>query len=219
FIMTYGKVLEESTQHTTLKSYRSDFKPEFETLIRDAREFILKEIVTKLTGRSPNVLGSDMSFYLVTKAFYMGILDSNEAVKVAWAYSINLEDLESKQVAIKQSGITRLLFFDEIHFEKHPEEIDRNNLHEQLLYLESIANTEGVGEVLRIVSQYNNFRVQDLSQIINLLIKSYRMRLNKRETLIGKEQRELKILGSLADIFHSSVKSVSSGKTLEEFMG
>ena len=31
-IMTYGKVLEEATQHTILKSYRSDFKPEFENL-------------------------------------------------------------------------------------------------------------------------------------------------------------------------------------------
>lgn len=98
-----------------MKSYRSDFKPEFENLIKDAREFILKEIVTKLTGRSPNVLGSDMSFYIITKAFYRGILDSNEAIKVAWTYSIDLEDLEREQVAKKQTGITKLLFFDEIH--------------------------------------------------------------------------------------------------------
>lgn len=99
-IMTYGKVLEETTQHTILKSYRADFKPEFENLIKDAREYILKEIVTKLTGRSPNVLGSDMSFYMITKAFYRGFLDSNEARKVAWAYSIDLEDLDNNWLAI-----------------------------------------------------------------------------------------------------------------------
>jgi|SRR5215211_503462 len=218
-IMTYGKVLEESTQHTILKSYRSDFKPEFENLIKDAREFILKEIVTKLLGRSPNILGSYTSFYLVTKIFYKGILDISEAVKISWAYSIKFEDLERKQVAKKESGAIKLILFDEINYDKKPDEIDKNNLHEQLLYLQSIANVEGVAGVVRTVSQYSNFRVQDLKQIVNLLIKSYRIRLNKTETLGLKEQKELRILENLADIFHSSIPSVSSGKTLEEFMG
>ena len=150
--MTYGKVLEEATIHTVLKSYKSDFKPEFENLIKDAREFILEEIVTKLTGRSPNMLGSDMSFYIVTKVFYRGILDSNEALKIAWAYQIKIEDLERKQVARKESGITKLIFFDEISFEKKPEEIDRNNLHEQLLYLQNIYDKEGAVRVKSVVA-------------------------------------------------------------------
>ncbi len=216
-IMTYGKVLEETTQHTVLKSYRADFKPEFENLIKYARDFILKEIVTKLTGRSPNILGSDTSFYIVTKVFYKGILDSNEGLKVAWAYQLNLEDLESRQIAKKEAGITKLMFFDEISFDKKPDEIDRNNLHQQLLYLEGIASREGVFGVKRIVSQSNNFRIQDLKQIINLLIKSYRMRLNKKEILTGKEDKELKILEGLADTLGSSTPT--STNTLEEFMG
>ena len=216
-IMTYGKVLEEATIHTVLKSYKSDFKPEFENLIKDAREFILEEIVTKLTGRSPNMLGSDMSFYIVTKVFYRGILDSNEALKIAWAYQIKIEDLERKQVARKESGITKLIFFDEISFEKKPEEIDRNNLHEQLLYLQNIYDKEGAVRVKSVVAQSNNFRTQDLQQIINLIVKSYRIRLNKKETLTGKEDKELKILESLDDTMSSSV---SRGRnTLEEFMG
>ena len=195
-----------------------DFKPKFENLIMDAREFILKEIVTKLTGRSPNILGSDTSFYIITKIFYGGVLDRGEAFKVAWAYQIKIEDLERKQVAKKESAVTRLLFFDEISFEKKPNEIDKNNLHQQLLYLESLADREGISGVKRIISQLDNFRVQDLAQMINLFIKNYRMRLNKKESLSGKEQKELKILESLDDVFNSSISS-SARNTLEEFMG
>jgi len=216
-IMTYGKVLEETTQHVILKSYRSDFKPEFENLIKDARDFILKEIVTKLTGRSPNMLGSDASFYIVTKVFYRGILDSNEALKVAWAYQLNLEELGRKQVVRKESGNTKLMFFDEISFENKPDGIDRNNLHQQLLYLEGVADREGVSGVKRVASQSNNFRIEDLKKIINLLIKSYRMRLNKKETLVGKEQKELEILEGLADMLNLSMPT--GRNTLEEFMG
>ena len=214
-IMTYGKVLEETTQHTILKSYRIDFKPEFENLIKDAREFILKEIVVKITGRSPNILGSDMAFYIVTKVFYRGILDSNETLKVAWAYQINIEDLAIKQIARKEAGITRLLFFDESSLIK-PEEIDRNNLHQQLLYLENTADKKGVAGVKRIISSSNNFRINDLVQIINLLIKSYRSRTNKNETLNGKEHKEMKILESLADVFNSS--SQPGRNILDTFM-
>ena len=216
-IMTYGKVLEETTQHTTLKSYRADFKPEFENLIKDAREFILKEIVIKITGRSPNVLGSDMSFYIVTKVFYKGILDSNEALKIAWAYQINVGDLVAKQVLKKEGGLSKLLFFDEIWLEMKPDEIDKNNLHQQLLYLEYNANKKGVSGVKSIVSFSNNFRIHDLTQIINLLIKSYRTRINRSEILSGKEQKEMKILESLADIFNSTISP--SRNTLEKFMG
>lgn len=214
-IMTYGKVLEEATQHTILKSYRADFKPEFEVLIRDAREFILKEIVTKLTGRSPNVLGSDTSFYLVTKVFFGGILDSSEALKIGWAYQVKIDDLEKKQVVKKVSGVTRLLFFDEVDISKKAEEIDRNNLHQQLLYLEGIADRQGVSGVKRAL-QFSNFRVEDLKQIIALLVKSYRMRTNKGESLESKEQKELKILEILADLFGSPIKT--GGGSLDKFM-
>jgi hypothetical protein len=85
------------------------------------------------------------------------------------------------------------------------------------LYLENVADREGVSGVKRVVSQSSNFRVRDLEQIINLLIKSYRTRLNKKEALVGKEQKELKILESLADIFNSFTPS--STNTLEQFMG
>ena len=37
-------------------------------------------------------------------------------LKVAWAYQIDIEDLERKQVVKKEKGITRLIFFDEITF-------------------------------------------------------------------------------------------------------
>ena len=68
--MVYGKVLEACTQHTVLKSYQKDFTPDFETLIKDARSFIMKELVGKLTGKSINIIGSKMAFYLLIKIFH-----------------------------------------------------------------------------------------------------------------------------------------------------
>ena len=119
--------IEYKTEESIIRHYSRQIEEtsakinDYESLIKDARDFILKEIVTKMTGKSPNILGPDVSFYIVTKVFYRGILDSNEALKVAWAYQIDLEGLEIKQVTRKESGITRLIFFDEISFEKKPD--------------------------------------------------------------------------------------------------
>jgi hypothetical protein len=61
-IMAYGVVLEETTRYTRIKSYRADFKPSFEELIGESRDVILKEVVKKLTGMSPSMLGPEASF-------------------------------------------------------------------------------------------------------------------------------------------------------------
>ena len=65
--MVYGKVLETCTQFTELKSYEKDFTPDFKTLIKGSQSFIMRSIITKLTERSINSLGSVTAFYLLTK--------------------------------------------------------------------------------------------------------------------------------------------------------
>ncbi|MBM3887421.1 hypothetical protein FJ364_05830 [Candidatus Dependentiae bacterium] len=213
-IMVYGKVLEATTQYTNLLSYRKEFKPDFESLILNSRDFIMKEIVVKLTGRSLNLVGSTMSFYLLTKIFHRGILSSDDAIKVSRTYGLDIEKLESINLATKEKGIIRLYFLHENEINKKPEEIDIKNLHEQLCFLSYIANTKSVSKLTSILSnEGKNFKIDDLKQIISLLLKSIRLRINKGEQLDHSEQKELKILETLADTM-----GIKSEGSLDSFM-
>jgi len=198
-IMVYGKVLEACTQHTTLKSYQKDFTPDFETLIKDARSFIIKEIVTKLTGRTLNVLGAPTAFYLLAKIFHHGILSSDDALKIARTYGMSINILEKNNVAKKEAGVIRLLYLHENELDLKPEEIDRNVLHQQLCYLVQVTKKQGATKIKPILTS-KNFRIDDLKQIISLLIKSFRLRINKNEKLNDDEKKELQILESISDV-------------------
>jgi len=198
-IMVYGKVLQVCTQHTTLKSYQKDFTPDFETLIKDARSYIMKELVTKLTGRSTNVVGPKMAFYLLNKIFQHGIIAGDDALKIAQTYGVKISQLEKENVVKKEKGILRLYFLNEQTMDYSPDSVDKNNLYQQLCYLGYTVDSRGSGKIPGILSN-DNFRTNDLKQIVSLLIKSYHLRRNKGETLDAKEQAELNLLETLADV-------------------
>ena len=61
-----------------------------------------------------------------------------------------------------------------------PESVDKNNLYQQLCYLSYIIDSRGSDKLPGIISK-DNFRVDDLKQIISLLVKSYNLRRNKGE--------------------------------------
>jgi putative DNA methylase len=206
-IMVYGKVLEECTQHTTLKSYQKDFTPDFETLIKDARSFIMKELVRKITGKSMNVIGPRMAFYLLIKIFHKGMIGGDDVSKIIKIYDVKIEELENEQVVIKDKDVIRLFYLNENEMDYSPDNIDKNNLHQQLCYLCYTIDSRGSDKVPGIISK-DNFRVDDLKQIISLLINNYHLRKNKGESLIEKEQKEMKILETLADIMGIKVEGV-----------
>ena len=198
-IMVYGKVLEACTQHTVLKSYQKDFTPDFETLIKDARSFIMKELVGKLTGKSINMIGSKMAFYLLIKVFHRGIIVGDDAIKIAQTYNVDIHQLEKDHIVIKDKDVIRLFHLNEIEMDYSPDSVDKNNLYQQLCYLSYITDSRGSDKLPGIISK-DNFRIEDLKQIVSLLIKSYHLRRNKGESLDSKEQKELSILETLADI-------------------
>ncbi len=198
-IMVYGKVLEVCTQHTVLKSYQKDFNPDFETLIKDARSFIMKELVAKLTGKSINTVGPRMAFYLLIKIFHKGIIAGDDAIKIAQTYDVDINELEKEQVVTKDKDVIRLYYLNENEMNYSADTIDKNDLYQQLCYLAYTVDSRGSEKIPGIISK-DNFRVEDLKQIISLLIKNSHLRRNKGETLVEKEQRELKILETLADI-------------------
>jgi hypothetical protein len=68
-----------------------------------------------------------------------------------------------------------------------------------LLYIEKLAFEQGVAKVKPILD-YDNFRFEELKNIINLLIKHYRLLINKGEELREYEKKELQILENLSDL-------------------
>jgi len=217
-IMVYGKILEVTTNHTTIKSYNKDFSPtNFENLIYNARDYVMKEIVTKLTGRSLNTLGSSMSFYLLTKIFYQGILTGDESIKATRTFGLDEITLEKNNTGKKKSGSFELNYLNEVEINKKPEEIDKKNLHEQLCYLCYILNNNNGSEKISSILTNTNFRIDDLKLVISLILKSYRLRMNKAESLNTEEQKELKLLETLADILGVKPEDRSKG-SLDSFM-
>jgi putative DNA methylase len=201
-IMAYGLVLEETTRYTRIKSYRADFKPNFEELIGDARDVILKEVVKKLTGVSPAMLGPEASFVLVGKIFYRGSMPSDEALKAARAYGLSIDSLTRGGYVEKVGGGVRIKPFSEARIDVDPMEVDRNNVYEQLLYLEKAVFARGVAEAKKLLSQ-PNFRVGELKSFVSTLLKHYGLLVNKGEELRDDEKAELEVLKTLSDILQS----------------
>jgi len=211
-IMTYGKVLEVLTQYTKIKSYDPNFKPDFEGLIKDARDLILRELVRKITGKSPKALGPETSFLLVAKIFYGGKLPSDEALKLSKAYGVKIEALRN-YLKRGKDGIT-LLGFKEARLPSKPEEVSKDNLYQQLLFLEKVAFESGVSAVKTILQRYDNFKPFDVERIVDLLPKSYAIKQNKGVKLSNKEKEEMEILKGMQDVLRGKFVRV----TLEDFM-
>ena len=186
-IMVYGKVLEISTQHTILKSSEKGFEPNFERLIKHARSFIMKELVGKITGKSLNVIGPRMAFYLLIKIFHKGIIGGDDAIKISQTYDVDIKDLEKDQVVIKDKDVIRLYYLNENEMDYSPDNVEKSNLYQQLCYLAYTVDSRGLDKIPTILSN-DNFRTEDLKQVISLLIKNYHLRRNKGESLIPKEQ-------------------------------
>ena len=199
-IMTYGKVLEVLTQYTIIKSFDPNFEPNFENLIESSRDFILREIVRKLTGRSPSAIGAEASFLLVAKIFYGGKLPADEALKLSKTYGVRIHSKPLVDFLKRGKDGIILLHFDEAKLPSKPEDVSRDNIYQQLLYLEKISAEEGVSYAKTILERYENFKPADIERIISLIIKSYSIKQNKKVKFSAKEKREFEILKSLQDM-------------------
>ena len=212
-IMVYGKVLEACTKHTKLITYEKREVPaDFETLISDSRAFIMKELVTKLTGTTMNAIGKVMAFYLITKIFHRGTITGDDAIKIAQIYGINLDELEQNHTVSKEKGILRLSYLTENTIEKTPDQVESSDIYEQLCYLSQLVDSNNSDKIPKILAT-NSFKQEDLKKIISLLVKSYHLRKNKGESLNTREISEMKILETLADTL-----GIKTDGTLDTFL-
>ena len=198
-IMVYGKVLESCTRHTVLKSRSDDIKPNFAMLLENARSFIMRQLVSKLTRQNMNIIGSEMAFYLLTKIFHKGVIVADDALKIAQTYSIDLSKLEKDNVITRDGKSHRVCHLYETEMRYTADDVDKNNLHQQLCYISYLIDV-GEAEKVRSLLGKENFREPHLKQIVFLLLKSFGLRRNKGETLKAEDDREIESLMVLADI-------------------
>ena len=198
-IMVYGKVLESCTRHTVLKSRSDDLEPNFAMLLENARSFIMRQLVSKLTRQNMNIIGSEMAFYLLTKIFHKGVIVADDALKIAQTYSIDLSKLEKDNVITRDGKSHRVCHLYETEIRYAADDVDKNNLHQQLCYISYLIDV-GEAEKVRSLLGKENFREPHLKQIVFLLLKSFGLRRNKGEMLKAEDDREIESLMVLADI-------------------
>jgi len=126
-------------------------------------------------------------------------MSSDDAKKLEKAFTIDIKKLEKDGMITDVSGVKNLIPLQEINLELKPEELDSSNLYQQLCYLAIICKTQGASKVKSILSRTGNLKVDELKKIVPLLIKSYRLQINKNQKLDDSEQEELKILETISD--------------------
>ena len=160
----------------------------------------MRELVSKLTGRNLNLIGPEMAFYLLVRIFYRGKMAADDVIKITRAITVDLNKLGKEEMITNVGGVTNLTPLQETNLELKPGELDNANLYQQLCYLATICQTKGASKVKAILSQSaGNIKADELKKIVPLLIKSYRLQINKNQKLDDSEQEELKILETISD--------------------
>ncbi len=204
--MVYGKVLQASTQHTVLKSYTKDFKPDFETLIKNARTSITKQLVEKVLKMQPGIIGTNMSFYIIVKVFNGGQVSADEALKIAQVYNTSVETLQGENLISQRAGEMHLGGLKRT-MNHGPDRVDPKNLYQQLCYL--VSHKSDIEDLLH----HKNINTNDLKPIIGLLIKSYKLQRNRGLDLTSENLEEESILANIADYMGMNDKSQSRLET------
>ena len=198
-IMVYGKVLESCTRYGTLKSRSGDREPDFAMLLSNAQSVIMRLLVSQVTKSSMNTVGPKMAFYILFKIFQRGMVSSDDMLKAAKTYNTTPKSLEESGVMARSGSAHRLTYLHRNEMDFPPENVERDNLHQQLCYLARQVDM-GRSKMVDGLLYRENFRRTTLKQLVQLILKSLNMRRNRGEALDVDERNEMKVLETLADI-------------------
>ena len=212
-IMTYGQILEVCTKFTELKSYKADFTPNFENLIEGSGNFIMREIVSKITGSSINFIGSEMAFYILARVFFSGRIPPDDTIKITRSLNIEKSSPVNDGIAKSDQGALVVIPLHKNEQDIQLEDIGNVSLYQQTCILVIACHTGGINKVTSVLSKSDKFRIEDLKKVVTLLVKNYRLQTNKGKKLGKLEQEEMKIMEILSDMWGG----VKVGGTLEGF--
>ena len=199
-IMVYGKVLESCTRYRTFKSRSGDREPDFESMLSNAQSVVMRFLVSRLTKSGMNTIGPTMAFYILVKVFQNGTVTANEMLMITKAYNIEPDVLASSGVISGNvSGAYRLVHLHKNEMDYPPENVGRDNLHQQLCYLARQVDA-GKSKSVDSILDGENFRRSTLKQIVRLLLQDVDMQKTRGKSLSEDDRNELEVLGTLADI-------------------
>lgn len=200
-VMVYGKVLEVATGYTNLKSYEKNFMPDFDILIGDARNYMMKQLLFKIIGTQSTSLSPATNVYVLVKVFYDGSLPLDEFMKLTKAYGITSKDFPSNMLDInkKTASFSTLQNAGSVI---NPDNIQHNDLYAQLAYLTYLSHADDVSAVRPFLTSPNGsvFNVNEVKILLSLLLKSYTVHKNTGRLHNSDNRTEYEILVKLAHI-------------------
>ena len=198
-VMVYGRVLESCTRYRTLKSRSDNNEPDFELLLSNAQSVVMRLLVSRLTKSSMNTVGPRMAFYILVKVFQGGKAPADDMLKITRAYNIEPSALLGSGMVERSGGAYTLTYLHRNEMDFPPENVARDDLHQQLCYLARQVDA-GRAKSVDSILDGENFRRATLKQIVYLLLQSLNMRRNSGDGLDASDRDEMKVLETLADI-------------------
>jgi len=200
-IMVYGKVLESCTKHKTLKSRIGHKKPDFEMLLSNAQTMIMRLLVSRLTNSNINTIGPRMAFYILVKVFQGGVASADDMLTMTKACNIELSTLIESGVIEKTDNSYKILYLHKNDMDYPPENVARENLHQQICYLARQVY-RGRANTINDILDKENFMRTTLKQLVHIMLKSYHMRKNRGDSLDINDREEIQVLETLADVMN-----------------
>lgn len=213
-IMVYGEVLELSTGYTKLKTYEQNTDPTFDSIMDEARKYMIKKLVSKITDKHLGSLAPTTNIYILVKVFYNGKLHADEFSKLIKAYGVSTTDFSHKILALRKGQFV----FSTLHSSGEnliPSNIDTNDVYSQLAYVVHLTHSRGINYVKPFLSSpdASSFKPDKLRELATLLAKAYTYH-TRRGKLDSDAKIEFKHLKNLSDILSASTSDSQINKYL-----
>jgi len=204
-IMVYGEVLELATGYTKLKTYEQNTDPTFDSLMDEARKYMMKKLLSKITGKHLESLSPTTNIYILVKVFYNGKLHADEFSKLIKAYGVSTTDFLDRVLVLRQGQF----MFSTLHStgkDLTPSNEDTNDVYSQLAYVVYLTHSKGINHVKPFLSSSDasSFKPGKLRELATLLAKAYTYH-TSRGQLDSDCQVEFAILKNLSDILNTNM--------------
>lgn len=164
--LAYGIALSHVTQFSEIKTLEKDKEINFALILSEIEKFIIYETLFKITKRTVNSLGPQMSFYLLSRIFYHNKMSKEDAKKLAKIFALDSKHLVLSGMLKEDDSFMIIQKITQNKLKAIPSEVDSDNLYDQLCYLVNLRKSELEG--------YNmdHFRMNDLKSLITILLET-----------------------------------------------
>jgi len=218
-IMVYGKVLEVATGYTDLKSYEKNFQPGFETLISEARNYMMIKLMSKITDRYSESLDAITNTVVFIKVFYTGKLPADDFSKIIKAYGMHTKHIPLHMFKSRKGTVELFSLYD-VGRNLSPHNIQKHDAYSQLCYLAALTFHKDAGHAKSFLSSGDaaSFNLTKIKPLISLFIKNYTIRSNRAMALSLSDKREFKILTNLAAVLDLKLSNEATLFTFDEVL-